>query len=188
MLKYKITTQPTEPITLEAVKAHLRLTGNDEADHISNLITAAREYAQGVTGKLYGVQTVTAVCDSFPADDIIELPTAPIISLTSLIYKNSALMETNITADVIVDDFATKPTLVLKSTANWPSVGLYQVNPIKIIYKSGAIPSSKIKAAMLLLIAHWFENREEVVTGTQQPYSVPFAAEALLQQERHTTT
>lgn len=37
-----------------------------------------------------------------------------------------------------------------------------------------------VRAAMLLLIGHWYSNREAVVIG-QTPSEVPFAVEALLQ-------
>ncbi|EPA6640343.1 TPA: head-tail connector protein [Serratia marcescens] len=40
-----------------------------------------------------------------------------------------------------------------------------------------------VKAAMLLLIGHWYENRETVSVG-QVATDIPFAAEALLQPYR----
>lgn len=188
MLKYKVTTIPTiEPITASEAKLHCRITDSADDAKIAELITAAREYAETVTGQALAAQTITAVCDSFPIGDRIRLPIGPIVTLTSAIYTDETGSETNFTADLAVDDFSEKPELVLKPGKSWPSAALYPVNPIKIIYTAGAAPSKKTKSAMLLLIGHWYENREEVIAG-QESFTVPFAAEALLQQERHTRT
>ena len=188
MLKYKITTQPTvEPITTAEAKLHCRVTDTTDDAKFADLIVAAREYAEAVTGQAFAVQTITAACDYFPRENCIELPKGPIVSLTSLICTDADSNAQDITTDVAIDDFSIKPRLVLKPVKSWPSATLYPVNAIKIIYVAGAAPSKHIKAAMLLLIGHWYENREEVVIG-QESFTVPMAAEAILQQNRHTTT
>lgn len=45
------------------------------------------------------------------------------------------------------------------------------------------LPDDDVKAAMLLLIGHWYANRETVSVG-QTVAEVPFAVEALLQPYR----
>ena len=194
MLNYKITTEPTtEPVTVAEAAQQCRLTASDLAAdtnltaELQRLIVAARKYAEGVTGKSLAEKTVTAVCDSFPAGGIIELPAGPIKTLTSLSYKNEAGTSTDITNSVIVDDFTFPSRLILKSSESWPTETLYEVNPITIVYVAADTTTGNIKAAMLLMIAHWFDNRAEVVTG-QESYSIPFGAEALLGQERHPYT
>ena len=194
MLNYKITTQPTtEPVTVAEAMQQCRLTASDIAAdanltaELERLIVAARKYAEGVTGKSLAVKTVTAVCDSFPASGVIALPVSPIKTLTSLSYKNADGVSVDITDRVIVDDYSFPSRLVLKSSQSWPTETLYGVNPITITYVVGDSTSGNIKAAMLLMIAHWFDNRAEVVTG-QESFSIPFGAEALLGQERHPYT
>jgi len=194
MLNYKITTQPTtEPVTVAEAAQQCRLTASDLAAdtnltaELQRLIVAARKYAEGVVGKSLAEKTVTAVCDSFPAGNVIELPVSTIKTLTSLSYKNEAGASTDITNRVIVDDFIFPSRLILKSSENWPTETLYEVNPITIVYVTADTTTGNIKAAMLLMIAHWFDNRAEVVTG-QESFSIPFGAEALLGQERHPYT
>lgn len=194
MLNYKITTQPTtEPVTVAEAAQQCRLTASDLAAdtnltaELQRLIVAARKYAEGVVGKSLAEKTVTAVCDSFPAGNVIELPVSTIKTLTSLSYKNEAGASTDITNRVIVDDFSFPSRLVLKSSQSWPTETLYEVNPITIVYVAADTTTGNIKAAMLLMIAHWFDNRAEVVTG-QESFSIPFGAEALLGQERHPYT
>lgn len=194
MLKYKITTQPTtEPVTVAEAAQQCRLTASDLAAdtnltaELQRLIVAARKYAEGVVGKSLAEKTVTAVCDFFPFRGFIELPIGPIAALTSVIYTDADEATHDITSDLAIDDFSVKPRLVLKPGKGWPGSSLYPVNAIKIVYVAGAYFGGNIKAAMLLMIAHWFDNRAEVVTG-QESFSIPFGAEALLGQERHPYT
>lgn len=194
MLNYKITTEPTtEPVTVAEAAQQCRLTASDLAAdtnltaELQRLIVAARKYAEGVTGKSLAEKTVTAVCDSFPSGNVIVLPVSPIKELTSLSYKSADGVSVDVSDRVIIDDFSFPSRLVLKSSQSWPTETLYEVNPISIVYKAGETPGGNIKAAMLLMIAHWFDNRAEVVTG-QESFSIPFGAEALLGQERHPYT
>lgn len=190
MLNYKITVQPTtEPITTAEAKTHLRLVSNAEGvhpddDYIDALIAAARAYAENVTGSTFATKTVVAVCDSFPRARFIELPVQPVASLTKVEYTDEDGDTTEITDTITLDDYSNPPRLVLNPSKDWPTATLHPVNPIKITYQAGAAPSDLIKSAMLLLIGHWYENREEVVSGVES-YTVPFAADAILQQTRH---
>lgn len=193
MLNYKITAQPTtEPITTAETKSHLRLVSNTEGVHpddtyIDSLIAAARAYAENVTGSAFATKTVVAVCGSFPRSRFIELPVQPVASLTKVEYTDEDGITAEITDTLSLDDYSLPPRLVLNPSENWPSATLHPVNPIKITYQAGATPSDLIKSAMLLLIGHWYENREEVVSGVES-YTVPFAADAILQQHRHGRT
>jgi uncharacterized phiE125 gp8 family phage protein len=61
------------------------------------------------------------------------------------------------------------------------------MNPICVTYKAGwttaALVPQTIRQAMLLLIGHWYENREEALTGTISR-SIEFGVKALLGVER----
>lgn len=194
MLNYKITTQPTtEPVTVAEAMQQCRLTASDIAAdanltaELVRLTVAARKYAEGVVGKSLAVKTVTAVCDSFPASGVIKLPVSPITSLDSFTYKDEDGNSTDISDLVIVDDYSFPSRLILKSSESWPTETLYDVNPITIVFKAGETPGGNIKAAMLLIIGHWFAHGDDPVAGTET-HSIPFRAEALLQQERHPYT
>jgi hypothetical protein len=69
-MSYVVRTAPpaAEPITLARAKNYLRLdmsfTGDDQ--HISSLISAAREHAERITGKALAQGTFRQVLDSFP--------------------------------------------------------------------------------------------------------------------------
>jgi uncharacterized phiE125 gp8 family phage protein len=159
-----------------------------EDDLISALITAAREYCEGFTGRALATQTLEAYPQRFPRVNEIELPCPPLQSVTSVKYTDSDGDETTMTADTdyIVDTDSTVGRIVLPYAGTWPAATLYTVNPIKIRYVAGytTIPRS-IKQAMLLLIGHWYANREAVLIGQgTMSKEIEFAVKALLSMYR----
>lgn len=184
-----ITAVTTEPLTSTEVKLHLRVDDTTEDNLITILITAAREYCENYTGRALATQTVEAYFDTFGSDDYLELPRPPLQSVTSVIYKDSAGTETTMTVntDYIVDSNSNVGRIVLPYGETWPSFTAYPVNPIKITYVCGyytsnSIPKS-IKQAMLLLIGHWYANRETVLIGAISK-QLEFTVSALLSQYR----
>lgn len=135
---------------------------------INGLVTAAREYCEGLTRRALATQTVEAYLRDFPHRDRFELPLPPLQSVASVKYKNSAGVETTMTENTqyIVDADSLAGAIVLPYMDSWPSFTPYPVNAVKIRFTAGynalnPIPKS-IKQAMLLLIGHWYTNREAV--------------------------
>jgi uncharacterized phiE125 gp8 family phage protein len=162
----------------------LTLDGDTTEDAlISGLITAAREYCEGFTRRSMATQTIKAYADAFPCVDYIELPRPPLQSVTSVKYKDSAGTETTMTAttDYLVDTDSDVGRIVLPYGGTWPSATLYPMNPITVEYVAGYNASNPIpetlKLAMLLLIGHWYNNREAAGTATGE---IAFAVKALL--------
>lgn len=188
-MKYSVITPvSTEPITTTEAKLHIRMTSGETAEdnELVIFISAAREYCEGVTGRALATQTLELYLDRFPYGEI-ELPKAPLQSVTSVKYKDSAGVETTMTAntDYIVDTESEIGRIVLPYGLLWPSFTAYTVNPIKIRFVAGyeatnPIPKS-IKQAMLLLIGHWYANREAVGTVGGE---IEFAVKALLSMYR----
>ncbi len=181
----KLVTPPaTEPVTLVEAKVHLRVDAVSEDALITSLITAAREYAETVTWRALITQTWKFYCDDWPVGDEILLPNAPLQSVASVKYKDTAGIQTTWgVSNYIVDTDSEPGRVVLGYGLSWPSVTLYPANPIEIEFTAGygvaaAVPAS-IKQAMLLLIGHLYENREATAAG-QTITEVPFAVKALL--------
>lgn len=165
-MNYIIKTAPTvEPILLAEAQAHCRsIDDTAENSTLTALIIAAREYCELYTRKALAPQTIELYLDYFPTD--IYLPLPPVTSVTSIIYTDYLGVATTVTnTDYIVDAINNRIVLVYDKT--WPSFTPYATNPIKITYVAGytsaTIPKA-IKQAMLLLIGHWYINRE--ATGT----------------------
>lgn len=64
-----------------------------------------------------------------------------------------------------------------------PDLEDYNAHPVFITAEVGAVASANVKHAVKMLVAHWYENRRAVVTGTITA-RIPMAVEALLNPER----
>jgi uncharacterized phiE125 gp8 family phage protein len=164
---YKIITPvATEPVTTEEVKMQLRL---DYADHseenlLTAIIAAAREHGEDITRRAFATQTLEMLLDRFPYHDYIELDKAPLQSITSVKYKDSAGTETTMTASsaYIADTDQIPGRIVLPYGIQWPSFVSYTVNPIRIRYVAGYTTDLPLifKQAMLMHIGFMYRNRD----------------------------
>lgn len=101
--------------------------------------------------------------------DQITLPRPPIQSVEYVAYTDSS--GTTITVDpstYIVDTDSEPGRIVPASGQVWPIAHLQPINGVKVRYTAGygsdagSVPNA-VKQAMMMLIAHWYENREAVV-------------------------
>lgn len=189
--RIKITTAPTsEPVSVAEAKLHCRVDHSTEDDLFTRLIETARIQCEDISGRAFITRTLTAYLDYWP-DYIFELPYPPLATIESIKYYDDAggAAATFASSNYQVDTTSEPGRVVLKSTANWPSTTLRDINGVEIIYTAGygvaADVPDRYKQAMLLLIGHLYENRESVVV--QQGVSlvqVPQAVEYLLLTDR----
>lgn len=183
MIKYAVTTAPTaEPISLADAKVHLRtVTGDTSEDSavITPLIQAAREYCENITGRALASQTVKAYPEKWGR---WRLPRPPLISVTSIKYYDEDGTESTLAAtDYQVDAVDGQIDILTE-----PNVTLRDLNPIVVEYACGyttgnALPAA-MRQAMLLLIGHWYMNRETVATGAVTAIEIDLTTRALLRQ------
>ena len=178
---YKIITPvATEPITLTEVRQHLRLPDElAEDDLLLFLITTARNYCEDYTRRAFAEQTLELLLDRFPLSGPITLPCPPLQNVSSITCTNSTGEEIIIpTSDYIVDADREPGQVVLQSGAAWPVFTPFPTSPIRIRFVAGydMLPAT-LKQAMLLLIGHWYENRE--ATGSAKDETA-FSVHALL--------
>jgi uncharacterized phiE125 gp8 family phage protein len=155
-----------------------------EDDLLTMFIKAARGYCEKVARRAFATQNIEAYLDEFPSANYIELPRPPLQSVTSVKYKDSAGNETTMTVntDYLVDTDSNIGRIVLPYAGVWPTATLWTVNPITIEYVAGYYASNPIpdelKAAMLLLIGHLYEHREETTEKALQ--NIPFGVDCFL--------
>ena len=175
-----ITPVTTEPIALAEVRQHLRLPENEAEDTLLlSMITTARSYCEHYTRRALAEQTLEVYLDRFPITDPIELPCPPLQSVTEIGYKDSNGEETILPPLVYLVDMDCEPSRILSAVgSNWPAFTPYPASPIRIRFIAGyeELPVS-IRLAMLLLIGHWYENRE--ATGTANSV-IEFSVHSLL--------
>jgi uncharacterized phiE125 gp8 family phage protein len=199
MIATLITAPTVEPITLDEAKDHLRveIEDSDQDTVIKDLITAAREYAENYTHRALVTQTWDVWFDRWPSGDYIELPKPPLQSVTTVSYTDYEGSSTSLVAntDYVVDTDSLFGRVVLEYDKTWPTATLHPKNPIKVRFVSGYSPTSDsppdyranvpkaIKSAMLLLIGHWFNHRENSLPGMAIQI-IPMGADSLMSQYR----
>jgi len=182
-----VTSAPAvEPLTLAEAKLHLRYESTDEDDRITSLIKAARIHAEMFTGKAMITQTFTWKLDGFPT--YFRVPRSPLQSVTSIAYLDANNASQTLASSVYsVDTYSVQPRIVLAFNQVWPvtydAIDCVTVTFVAGYGASGSSVPETLRQAMLLLIGHWFESREEVVLGTIAT-KLPTAAEALMWGER----
>lgn len=166
-----ITALSAEPITKVQVKIHLRLDPDDTSEdtQLDKWIKTARGYGEMYTRRAFGTQTWELSLDDFPYLDYIELPKAPLQSVTSVKYTDSSNVEATMTvSDYIVDTRNEPGKVVLGYCKSWPSFTPSPVNAVIIRYVCGydgvnnIIPDSFI-SAMLFHVGLLYKYRDEAI-------------------------
>jgi len=142
-----------------------------EDSYISDLISAAREYAEEFLTRAIGEQKWKLVLDGFPSDDYIDLPFAPLVSVSSVTYIDaagtSATMSASYSNGYIVDTADEPGRVFLAYGSTWPSTTLLPYNGVEIIYTCGYTTSTlskKVKDAMLKMIGAMYAARESGIS------------------------
>lgn len=185
-MRLKLVTPPaSEPVSLDEAKAHCRVDISDEDDLFSDdLIPSARQYLEGAMRRAFISQTWRLNLDEWPDCDEIELPYAPLQSVSSVVYldKNGDSTTWD-SANYIVDADSEPGRIVLASGVSWPGETLYPANPIQITFVAGYGDATDVpayvKRAMKLLIGHWYEHREAAIDGSPLR-EIPLAVDSLI--------
>lgn len=181
-MRYKIITEPTEPLSLANVKLWARF---DSSAHpldplISTvLIPAARKKCQEFTGRSFGEQTIQLTLDSFP-DSEIYLPRPPVVSITSIEYVDEdGVSQTMSPSAYYLDSSSDDQAWILPALdTEWPATR-DQTNAVTITYRAGsnAVPEQVIYA-MALEVTACLENPSAV--SERQTYALVNGVESLL--------
>lgn len=177
----------SEPLTTAEGKKHLEIDSSVTAHDtfIASLITATRIYAERYTNRALINTTFDLFLDQFPpGDETILLPRAPLSSVTSVTYVDGDGASQTWSSSAYDVSASREPGRVrLAYSENYPATrDQADAVTVRFVGGYGATASSvpqPIKQAMLLLLGHWFENRESVVVGTIAA-PAPLAATALL--------
>lgn len=187
-----ITAPTAEPVTTAEAKAHLRVDISDDDTLIDRLITAARRRVEHDSLHALLTQTWELVLGGFPDADRIELPHPPLASITSVTYVDSAGASTAwASSNYAADTDSTPGRLVLGYGKSWPTFTPRPYSAVKVRYVAGwtaaASVPAELRQALLLLVAHWYEQREAVPTGNGgvSAVPVPLAYDALISDYRH---
>lgn len=194
----KLVTGPVvEPVTLDDVKLHCRLDSAYTAEdaYLTRLMSMGRQWAENHLRRAFLPQTWRLSLKnwpgrnygSWPADistfdsyyklNHIKLPRPPLISVASVIYRDTtnALLTMppgNISGGYNVDTESEPGMIVLPFSGVWPTEILLPGSPIRIAFTCGYSDvdtftdtfegSYAAMQAILLLVAHWYDVRQPI--------------------------
>ena len=166
-----LVTAPTwEPVTLTQAKRHVQITSDDHQfdGELSALITAAREQFEHETGIICADSAWSFTCDEGP-ECSFDIHARPIQSIASITYYDTASAQQTLASSVYRLDasFAT-PQIGLRYNQSWPSSRGHDgdiVVTFQAGYASQAAVPGRVMQTILLLIGHWFDQRNAANTS-----------------------
>lgn len=184
MLVTELVTAPTDyPVNVAELSAHLRETTGTEDKYLEALIHVATDIAEKITRRALITQTHKLYLDELPSATI-ELPFGRAQSVTHFKYYDwaTSTLTTWAATNYYVDTKSEPARLVRKQDISWPTLEA-RPSAVEIQFVAGygnrdAVPLA-IKQAILIMCAHWYENREPVNIGSSVSV-IPMTAEYLL--------
>ncbi len=181
----KLATPPAvEPVSLEEAKAHLRLDLDEDDALVGRLVSAARQWCELATRRAF-VDTAFDLClDGFPpCRGPIKVGRSGLRSVASVQYLAADGTDTTLAPSAYAVVAGDAGRIVPAYGTPWPAHRRFPESVrvrLTIGYGTSAddVPAC-VKQAILLLVGHWYENREQVLVGTISK-SIEFAADALL--------
>ena len=164
------------PVTLAEAKSHLRITDTAHDSRITAYIASATRQIEMLTEMLLVDQTVRLELDGFP-DGPIEIPIAPVRSITSVKYDNSLNEETTLVANTnyFVGLGGRYPKIA--PVSSWPTAYAGKPASVRIVMVCGYDPGSAspitygenipadLKHAILVKVKELFDYGGETVVG-----------------------
>jgi uncharacterized phiE125 gp8 family phage protein len=155
-----------EPVSLEDAKAQCGIIDDDSQDMLlAGYISAARAHIEKMTGKLLVKREVTQTFDCFGL--ALDLWHGPI-------DEEAGIAVSYTDADGNAQDYedavlqASRCRLFPARDGWWPPLGRH--GTVTVTYTAGyedpAVDAPELQQAVLMLVAHWFQNREATVAGS----------------------
>ena len=177
-----VTRATAQPVDLQAVKSHLRIKHDDDNSTIARLVRAATRWAEGLTGRKFVSETYDWRLPRFPAGRCIEMPRAPLSSVTSVKYQDvDDSQQTFAAASYNVSTPTDKPgVLELDADKSWPSI-YDRRDAVEIRFVAGYGTPAKcpddVKAAICLHVEAFYDRGPEMAANVK-------AAEMVLNDSR----
>lgn len=170
MIPSLVTAPGSEPLSIAEAKQWIRQDSDDHDALIAGLITACRQAVEAYLGRALITQTWDLLLDRFCN---VELPMAPLQSVTSITYTDTAGASQTLSTSVYdVFTYDEHPGWVrLAYDQSWPSTRIVS-DAVAIRYVAGFgdaannVPAA-IRNGIKLMVGEYYKNAELTVVGPQ---------------------
>jgi len=170
-------------VTLDDMKAHLRIDGTDEDSYITGLLTAAASYVQDVANRIILRSAVTVRWIDFPPSDMpLFLPFGGVSADWDLGSVQPIVQYVNASGvSSAPADLSSLPAgLALSPQSDWPLDRDSSANA-SVFFQDTVTPltdNSQLATSIRMLAGYWYNAREAVVEC--KPERLPLAFDALV--------
>jgi len=169
--KLVLKTAPTSTvISLSEAKAFLRIDSDydDDNTYITSLINVATQVVEEFTRRRLMTQTYNIFYDEFPP--YIDLQVGDVASVTHIKYYDADNTLQTLAASNYDVDTKVRPGRIYESeTGDYPNT-YERPNAVEVEFIVGATASdvpAPIVQAIYIIVGRYYENRQDVVMGTQ---------------------
>lgn len=171
-------------LSIAKAKDFLRVDHNDDNTLIEDLLSFATQYVEDWTKQALITQTWVVAYDRIPwmPDLTLELPKPPLQSVTSVEARDDDGNYSVFSADKYSVDTASMPGRI--KFIDLPNVGTQYTANLRVTFicgygtTSAAVPDV-MKAAIRLVLAHFYERRDMTVIG-QSVNTIPLHLQSVL--------
>ena len=160
------------PVSVDTVKHYMRVTTEDDDQAISDMVAAATEYIEGLTGRTTIKTSYRYESDVWPSGREVELPRSPLIAhstatpiTVSYIVQGSTAVTTIGSTRYLVDTGSEPGRIVLKNAQNWPTSQLQAASGFRVAFDAGYASSTgvplRMKHAVMVRTKQLYDGRED---------------------------
>lgn len=160
-----ITAQTDWALELPEVKAHLRIADTDEDAYLQELIYAVQAKIEEECDLGLNTATYDLILDDFPKNEI-EIWVWPVASVSSVKYIDGDGTEQTVSSSDYKTELSQKPAIIKPYDGySWPGVKDTYPGAVTVRFVTGftspAVIPADLKHAMYMVIADWYDNRED---------------------------
>jgi len=177
-------TSGTGVVSLADAKEFLRVDSSDEDTTITALLNAAVAWVEDYTNRRFTptVDLATSAIFYLERWRNAALAYGPVTGITHVKYNDTAGVLQTLDSSKYYIGAATDGSMMIYFH-DTPDLETYNAHPVRVTTAVGVAASANVVHAVKMLVAHWYENRRAVVTGTITA-TIPIAVESLLSVER----
>ena len=172
-------TTGTSVVPLSEAKEFLRVDSSDEDTTITALLDAAVAWVEDYCNRSLRSKSAVFHLERWRN---AALAYGPVTAITHVKYDDTTGAEETLDTSKYYIGAATDGSMMIYFH-DTPDLETYNAHPVRVTAQVGVNESANVKHAVKMLVAHWYENRRAVVTGTITA-TIPIAVESLLSVER----